>query len=90
MTLTLTPDLQHRLFREAERAGKPADEYALELLDKQLPTAPTAGRENTPLAALLELWIDQGDENEQRETFEALKQGLNETRAANDERLIYP
>lgn len=39
-------------------------------------------------AALKSLYAD--DENEQRETFEYLKGALNETRAANGERLIFP
>jgi hypothetical protein len=90
MTLTLTPDLERRLAREAQRVGKTPDEYALDLLDKQLPSPLTTETKNTGLAALLQSWIDEGDEEEQRETFEALKNGLNETRAANGERIIYP
>ena len=86
MTLTLTPDLERRLAREAERAGKPADEYALELLDNQLP-APTP---NEGLIAVLRSFREEGDAEEQRETFEALKNGLNETRSANGERIIFP
>jgi hypothetical protein len=86
MTLTLTPDLERRLAREAERAGKTPDEYALELLDKQLP-APTP---NEGLIAVLRSFREEGNEQEQRETFEALKAGLNETRAANGARIIYP
>lgn len=86
MTLTLTPDLERRLAREAERAGKPADEYALELLDKQLPAKP---RPNEGLIAVLRSFREEGDAEEQRETFEALKNGLNETRAANGERIIF-
>ncbi len=39
-------------------------------------------------AALKSLYAD--DENEQRETFEYLKDALNETRAANGERIIFP
>ncbi len=49
-----------------------------------------AETKNTGLAALLQSWIDEGDEEEQRETFEALKKGLNETREANGERIIFP
>jgi hypothetical protein len=32
----------------------------------------------------------EGDPEEQRETFEYLKRALNETRAANGERLLFP
>ena len=86
MVLTLPPDLERRVAQEAGRQGLKADEYALHLLEKHLP--PEDHR--TALAALLQSWIDEGDEQEQRETFEALKQGLNETRSENGERLIFP
>lgn len=39
-------------------------------------------------AALKSLYAD--DETEQRETFEYLKRALNETRAANGERILFP
>lgn len=39
-------------------------------------------------AALKSLYAD--DETEQRETFEYLRNALNETRAANGERLLFP
>lgn len=86
MTLTLPPDLERRVAEEAERQGLKADEYALQLLEKHFP--PEDRRK--ALVALLQSWIDEGDEEEQRETFEALKQGLNETRSQNGERLIFP
>lgn len=34
--------------------------------------------------------LDEGDPEEQRETFEYLKRALDETRAANGERLLFP
>jgi hypothetical protein len=39
-------------------------------------------------AALKSLYAD--DETEQRETFDYLRNALNETRAANGERLLFP
>lgn len=39
-------------------------------------------------AALQSLYFD--DETEQRETFAYLRDALNETRAANNERLLFP
>lgn len=42
----------------------------------------------TATAALKSLYAD--DETEQRETFEYLRNALNETRAANGERLLFP
>jgi hypothetical protein len=35
-------------------------------------------------------WIENGDEEEQRETYEALRDGLNANRRANGERLLFP
>jgi excisionase family DNA binding protein len=43
---------------------------------------------NKPLVELLRRWREEGDEEEQRQTFEALKQVLNEERKGY--RLIYP
>lgn len=83
MTLTLTPDLERRLTQEAERQGVKPDEYALQLLDKQLEPEDR----KTALADALRSFRE-GDAEEQRETFEALKQGLNENHTSD--RVIYP
>lgn len=37
MTLHLSPDLERRLRREAERRGLDADAYAAQLIERQLP-----------------------------------------------------
>ena len=86
MTLNIPPDLERRVAQEAERQGLPADNLLLKLLEEQFPPL---GR-NTTLAVMLQSWIDEGDAGEQRETFEALKRGLNETRSANGERIVFP
>lgn len=87
MTLTLTPDLERRLAREAERAGKTPDEYAVELLDKQLPAAPPR---NDALIALLQSWMDVSEEEaaEQKETGEYLIRVLDEDRLSD--RKLFP
>ena len=48
----------------------------------------TQREKNQKAIALLRSWIDSGDAEEQRETFEALKQGLNEHNSSG--RIIYP
>ena len=64
------------------------------MLDRQPPPAALDG-DITPeraagLAALLDSWINEGDPDEQAETFNALVEGLNETRRLNGERLHFP
>jgi len=82
MTLQLTPDLERRVAQEAERQGVEVDEYALQLLEKALQQERNVGL----IAALRS--FREGDAEEQRETFEALKQGLNENHTSN--RAIFP
>lgn len=43
---------------------------------------------NQKAIALLRSWVEDGDEMEQRETFEALKKGLNAHHSSG--RVIYP
>jgi hypothetical protein len=43
---------------------------------------------NQKSIVLLRSWIEEGDEDEQRESFEALKQGLNAHHSSG--RIIYP
>jgi hypothetical protein len=84
LTLNLPPELEERLTDEARRQGLSADEYALDLLEKHLP--PKDAR--AELVALLQSWIDEGDEEEQKETGEYLIQALDEDRLS--ERKLFP
>ena len=86
MTLTvhLPHDLEKRLRHEAERQGIPADTLTLQLLDQHLPADETPGK----LTALLQLWIEENDTQEQRETGEYLVQTLDEDRLS--ERRLFP
>ena len=45
-------------------------------------------KRNQKAIDLLAIWIEEGDELEQRDTFEALKQGLNKHHSSG--RAIYP
>ncbi len=86
MTLTvhLPHDLEKRLQHEAERQGIPADTLTLQLLDQHLPANETSGK----LTALLQLWIEENDVQEQKETGEYLVQTLDEDRLS--ERRLFP
>jgi predicted DNA-binding protein len=66
LILSLPPEIEQRLTQEAKRQGLPADEYALQLLDKHLP--PRDRR--VKLAALVQSRIETGDATEQQETGE--------------------
>jgi hypothetical protein len=52
LQLTLPPELEDRLRREAERRGLPPDAVTLKLLDEHLPSVEPA----PPLAALFARW----------------------------------
>lgn len=86
MTLLLTiPDrLEHRLREEASRRGQSVADYAVELLEHIAP----ANDRRSEAAALLQSWIDQGDEAEQKEAGASLIQSLNEDRPS--ERKLFP
>ncbi len=85
VTLTLTPELGHRLQRAARKHGVSADEYTLRLLDRHVPGDGQAAA----LASLLQSWIDEEDDaGEQRETGEYLVRTLDEDRLSG--RQMFP
>jgi hypothetical protein len=84
LTLELTPDLEQRLTREAEKRGLPAEEYTLELLRQHLP----ADDRRAELMVILRSWTEEGDAEEQRETGEYLIQALDEDRLSD--RKLFP
>ena len=84
LTLHLPPELEQRLTQEAQRQGRSLDECTLVLLDKSLP--PQDRR--TELITLLQMWIDEGDADEQRETGEYLIRALDEDRLSD--RPLFP
>jgi hypothetical protein len=85
LTLTLPPDIEKRLQHEAERQGLPPVTLTLQLLDQHLPSKDP----RTELVNLLQSWIDDGDDQEQKETGEYLVQALDEDRLS-DRRLFPP
>ena len=56
--------------------------------DKEQSRRQVQREKNQRAIALIQSWIDQGDVDEQRESFEALKQGLNAHHSSG--RQIFP
>ncbi len=75
ITVNLTQEEETRLRNEAERQGVPAEDLVLNAVRKLLPPA----RNVAAIRALEEVY-DDGDEEEQRETWEYLKRVLDEDR----------
>lgn len=84
LTLDLTPAIEVRLRERARVQGLSADECALRLLEAGLQPADRSA----VAIALLQSWIDRGDEAEQRETGEYLVKSLDEDRSSY--RKLYP
>jgi hypothetical protein len=84
LKIDLTPELEQRLVREADRRGVPAETVTLELLDEHLPTKD----KKSELIALLQSWVDEGDAEEQKETGEYLIRSLDEDRLSD--RKLFP
>lgn len=78
LKIDLTPDLEQRLVREADRRGVPAEAVTLELLKQYLPEKDG----QIELVSLLQSWIE-GDADEQRETGEYLIHALDEDRLSD-------
>lgn len=84
LTLKLTQELEERLKEEASREGKPVEVYAIELIGRHL----RPNGQQVDLASLLELWITEGDAEEQRSTGEFLVRALDEDRPSD--RPLFP
>jgi hypothetical protein len=70
-TVNLTPDLGSRVVAEADRVGVTPKRLVTRFLDRHFP----AGRRAAAIA-LLDSWLAETDTTEQRETGDALMQGL--------------
>lgn len=84
LKVDLTPDLEERLRREAERNGVAESECIVRILEAHLPSA---GR-RAQAVALLQSWIDGKDADDQRETGDYLVRVLDEDRLSN--RRLFP
>ena len=84
LLLDLPTELEERLVQEAERIGLPTEDIAIKLLDKHLPS----GERRKKAMALLQSWIDDEDEQEQKDTGNYLQQVLDEDRLSD--RKLFP
>ena len=84
VTLDLTPELSRRLALAARQRGVPVDAYTVQLLDRHLPGDRQAGA----LVSLLQSWMDEENDGEQRDTGEYLVRALDDDRLSN--RRLFP
>ncbi len=84
LTLSIPPDLQARLSQEAQRLGLKDSECALQLLDHHLPPA----ERRAQAVSLLESWIQETDDQEQKTTGDFLVKGLDDDRPSD--RKLFP
>lgn len=85
MTLTLTPELEERVKREAARHGLAPDEYAQQVLDEHLSEAERERREKA--VAMLQAWIEEDEESDE-EYDEEFLQMIDEDRLSD--RKLFP
>ena len=84
LVINIPPTLEQRLREEANRRGKSAADYTIEVLEQHL--MPEERR--AAAVALLQSWIDHGDEREQKEIGDFLIRSLDEDRPS--ERKLFP
>lgn len=85
MSLTLTPELEERVKREAIRHGMSLDEYAIQALDESLSKIEQERREKA--IALLQSWIEEDESSDDGYDEEFLKM-IDEDRLS--ERKLFP
>jgi hypothetical protein len=84
LQLNLSPDVEQRLKAAAQSTGVQPEDYALQVLQRDLTTKSTPD----DAVALLQSWIDHGDAEQQRRTYEYLTRVLDEDRPAD--RKLFP
>jgi hypothetical protein len=82
LMLPLNPELQARLAQEAKRLGIEDADCALRLLDHHLPSA----ERRAQAAALIESWIQEEDDQEQKQTGDFLVKSMDEDRLSERKR----
>ncbi|GEM_PF-324246 len=80
ITLTLDSELGQRLLQESSRHGLSPEQYAVRALEEHILRTERERREKA--IALVQSWIDEGDEEEQKETWEYLVRVLDEDRTS--------
>ncbi|NMF86675.1 hypothetical protein [Nodosilinea sp. P-1105] len=84
ITLTLSPELEQYLIKEANQHGLSVETVASELLTNSL----LARQKQAAALDMLQSWIDDDDINEQQETGQYLIQALDQDRWSN--RKLFP
>jgi len=84
LTLNLSSDVESSLNAAARLHGLAPSEYALQVIQRDL--AEQQKRQQS--VDLLQSWIDNGDSQEQRQTYEYLTRVLDEDRPAD--RKLFP
>ena len=85
LVIELSPEVEERLQRESKRKGVDAADLVREIVESALPDQRAR---NQRAVELLRQWSEEGDEEEQRATLEALKEGLNASHSSY--RTIFP
>lgn len=84
LTINLPEALEKYLLQEANAQGMPVETLALKLLE----TSVLSKLKRTEAVNLLQSWIDNGDEVEQKETGQFLVKALDEDRLSD--RKLFP
>ncbi|QLE59341.1 hypothetical protein FD725_10265 [Nostoc sp. TCL26-01] len=84
LTLNLPTELEEYLAQQAQQQGLSLEAYTLQILAEHI----LPKEKKTKLVNLLQLWIDEDDAEEQKETGEYLIQALDEDRLSN--RQLFP
>ena len=84
LTIQLSPDLEQRLSREAERQGLSVAAYVTRLLEQHI----AAPDRPTELVALLQSWLDNKAGDEQIETGALLIEAIDADRLSD--RKLFP
>ena len=81
ITLEIRPELEEQLVREAAQQGVSPEALLLDLVEQAVPGY--RANRNAAAIALIQSWVDEGDEAEQRETGEFLMKALDEDRLSD-------
>ena len=84
LELQISKELESRLIEEARKCGMEPEEYTLRLMDRHIPPADAKSR----LIDLVQSWIDEGNETEQKETGDFLIEALDQDRMSD--RKLFP
>ena len=89
VTLTLAGEAEALAFRQAQQNAVPVQDYLTDLLTQAVQErAQKEAERRTNALALIRTLDTTGDEKEQRETFNALREAVNENRLSDRKRFL--